>query len=145
MARALNSAAAYSRAARQRGFALITALFLLVAIAVLAGFAVSLSSTWSQGQATDISRMRAHQAALAGIEWASYRLQTENSPWQGCRAGIELEVGGSLASFSPVTVDCEASAYREGATTSWLYTVTAVAKTHGIAGVEQTVQVSLVR
>ena len=141
----MSSTVAYARPAGQRGFALITALFLLVAIAALAGFALSLSSTRSQGQATDISRMRAHQAALAGIEWASYRLQTENSPWQDCRPGIELEVGGSLAPFSPVTVDCQASVYREGATTSWRYTVTAVAKTRGMAGVEQTARVSLVR
>lgn len=145
MARAMSSDLAYAAPAGQRGFALITALFLLVAIAALAGFAVSLSSMRSEGQAMDISRMRAHQAALAGIEWASYRLQTESLPWQGCRSGIELEVGGSLAPFSPVTVDCQASVYRVGATTSWRYTVTAVAKTNGKTGVEQTARLSLVR
>lgn len=129
----------------QSGFALITALFLLVVISALAGFALSLFATQSRGQAADIARMRAHQAALAGIEWARYRVQAENSPWQGCRSGIELDLGGSLAPYSPVTVDCQANAYREGAATLWMYTVSSTAKSHDVEGVEQSLRLSLVR
>ena len=129
----------------QRGFGLISALFLLVVIAALAAFAATLSSTQSQGQALDIVKARAREAALAGIEWAAYNvnIQDSNSKWEGCARGSLVELGDSLAPISNVTVNCTVSAYREGAATRWVYVIEAIAKTQGAPGdpnyVEQTI------
>src|SRR4030065_2779656 len=52
----------------QRGFSLVSAIFLLVVIAALGTFAVTLSTTQQQSAALDVLGARAYQAARAGIE-----------------------------------------------------------------------------
>ena len=59
---------------RQRGFSLVAAIFLLVVIAALGTFAVTLSTTQQQSSALDVQGARAYQAARAGIEWGAYRI-----------------------------------------------------------------------
>lgn len=59
---------------RQRGFSLVTAIFLLVVIGALGMFAVTLSTTQHQSDAMDIMGKRAYQAARAGIEWGAYQI-----------------------------------------------------------------------
>lgn len=136
----------------QSGFSLITAIFLLVVIAALGTFAVTLSTTQNQGQAMDMMAARGYQAALAGVEWAAFNVnqQPANSPtaWAGCTAGAPVSVGGSLASFT-VSVNCVAASAVEGTTTLWVYSVSSVARTAGVPGsmsyVEQTATARLVQ
>lgn len=121
----------------QGGFSLISAIFLLVVIAALGTFAVTLSSTQNQSQAMDVMASRGYQAALAGVEWAAFNVsqQAVNSPaaWGGCTTGAAVTVGGNLAPFT-VTVDCVASSAVEGTGTLWIYSVSSVAKTPGAPG-----------
>lgn len=138
---------------RSGGFSLISAIFLLVVIAALGTFAVTLSSTQNQSQAMDAMAARGYQAALAGIEWAAYNvsLQPADSPvaWPGCGAGVTVAVGGNLAPFSPVIVNCTAVSAVEGATTLWVYAVSSEARTAGAPGslnyVEQVATAKLVQ
>jgi len=122
----------------QRGFSLISAIFLLVVIAALGTFAVTLSTTQHQSQTMDVMGARGYQAALAGIEWAAFNVtqQPVSSPaaWAGCTAGTAVTVAGNLAPFSPVTVSCSATSAVEGASTIWIYAVSSVAHTAGVAG-----------
>ncbi len=120
---------------RQQGFSLISAIFLLVVIASLGTFAVTLSTTQNQSQAMDAMSARGFQAALAGVEWAAYNVQAASASavWPGCVTGATVAVGGNLAPFT-VTVNCSASSAVEGATTFWIYAVSSVAKTAGAAG-----------
>jgi len=53
----------------QRGFTLLTALFILVVLAVLGAFMVTLSSVQSRTSLFAVQGARAYQAAQAGIEW----------------------------------------------------------------------------
>lgn len=57
-----------------RGFSLVSAIFLLVVIAALGTFAVTLSTTQQQSAALDVMGARAYQAARAGIEWGAYQV-----------------------------------------------------------------------
>jgi MSHA biogenesis protein MshP len=59
---------------RQRGAALVTAIFLLVVVASLGAFAVQISM--GQQQTTDslVSNARAEAAAAAGLQYAAARL-----------------------------------------------------------------------
>ncbi len=119
----------------QRGFSLISAIFLLVVVAALGTFAVTLSTSQNQSQTMDIVGARAYQAALAGIEWAAFHVaQTAASApaaWGGCVAGANVAVAGNLAVFSPVTVNCNATLSNEAGVTIWVYDVSAVAATTG--------------
>ena len=86
-----------------RGFNLISAIFLLVVIAALGTFAVTLSTTQQQSAAQDVLGARAYQAARAGIEWGAYQV-LQNA---GCPAATQVlaPMPNTLATFR-VQVDC---------------------------------------
>lgn len=54
---------------RQSGFAIVSAIFLLVVLAALGGFIATVSTMQHIGSALDVSGARAYQAARAGTEW----------------------------------------------------------------------------
>jgi len=58
----------------QSGFLLVTAIFLLVILAALGAFILTISGTQQTSSALDVQGSRAYQAARAGIDWASYQL-----------------------------------------------------------------------
>ena len=58
------------RTCLERGFTLVTALFLLVVLALLGLFIVSVFGLQQSSQALDVSGTRAYAGAQAGIEWA---------------------------------------------------------------------------
>ena len=58
-----------------RGFAIVSAIFILVVLAALGAFIVSVSTGQQVGLALDLQGVRAYQAARAGIEWGVYRVQ----------------------------------------------------------------------
>lgn len=101
------------------GFALPSAIFLLVILASLAAFMVNISTTQSVTSAQDVQGAKAYQAARAGVEWGLYQVldplnATVVAPgtpaWPnmpGCSTG-----GLSIEGFN-VTVRCESSDYFE--------------------------------
>ncbi|MDD4929469.1 MAG: hypothetical protein PHP85_09355 [Gallionella sp.] len=124
----------------QRGFSLVSAIFLLVVIAMLGTFAVTLSTTQHQSQTMDVMGARAYQAALAGVEWAAFNVSQQASGvvWPACPTPAVVVAGtvtgaGNLAPFT-VTVNCSATSAVEGASTLWVYDISSVARTAGAAG-----------
>jgi len=121
----------------QRGFSLISAIFLLVVIAALGVFAVTLSTTQHQSAAMDVMGSRAYQAARAGIEWGAY--QVISNP-----AGIACPVGGASnpvampaapSTLTIFTVDVSCWSYvpvSEAADTITMYRIVSTAS--GVAG-----------
>ena len=57
-----------------RGFAIISAIFILVVLATLGAFMISISSNQHIGSALDVQGVRAYQAARAGIEWGLFQV-----------------------------------------------------------------------
>lgn len=118
----------------QRGFSLVTAIFLLVVLAVLGAAMVSFSTAQHQSQAMDVMGSRAYQAANAGIEWAACNIASNpgvaGANSFGPTAGNPL--GGNLAPFD-VTVSYTATAQSDavvagaGVQTIWTYDITASA------------------
>ena len=53
----------------QRGFAAIAAIFLIVALAALGGYMVSISNSQQISSAQDVQGSRTYWAARAGLEW----------------------------------------------------------------------------
>lgn len=84
----------------QRGFGIITAVFLLVVLAGLGVAMVSLSTVQHASSALDVQGARAYQAARAGIEWGLYRQLRANI----CEANRTFAVPAS-GGFT-VTVRC---------------------------------------
>lgn len=119
----------------ESGFVLPTAIFLLVVLAALATYMVSLSRTSHISSALDIQGARAYQAARAGIEWAAWQtidpqaLQPSPAP---CPVPTVLTLTGTLAGFA-VNVGCTRTVETDGADTVAIYQITSTA-TSGVAG-----------
>ena len=123
----------------QKGFSLVSAIFLLVIIAGLGLFAVTLSTTQHQTSALDVTGARAYQAARAGVEWGVFQLLRAPAGAfnTACRAGATAQVialpAPTLAGFT-VNVQCTAVSNDEGKRTAatgnpvWVYTVTSTAQ-----------------
>jgi len=121
---------------RARGSAIIVAIFLLVALATLGAFIVSITSSQQIGSAYDIEGARAYQAAHYGSEWGVY--QVLKGACSGgdfcalCQAASYAAptstnlsgLAGSLSGFT-VTVSCGSSPYTEGGNPVRVYQITA--------------------
>lgn len=117
----------------QHGFSLVSAIFLLVVIAALGTFAVTLSTTQQQSAALDVLGARAYQASRAGIDWGAYQVLPASAAAfaSTCRsAGSNSQnlngLPNSLAGFA-VAVGCQASSHVEGTGTLWVYNLTSTA------------------
>ena len=136
----------------QRGFSLVTAIFLLVVLGTLGTLMVTFFAAQQQSSALDVMGSRAYQASRAGIEWAAY--QVASSPAGAavsapCATNFaQNSLGGTLAPFR-VTVTCAAASYVEGTSSIWVYNVSAVAQTTGNPGgadyVERSISVKMGR
>jgi MSHA biogenesis protein MshP len=59
-----------------RGFALVSAIFILVVLAALGAFIVNISTSQQIGSALDVQGVQAYQAARAGVEWGLFQVQS---------------------------------------------------------------------
>lgn len=141
----------------QRGFSIVTAIFLLVVLAGLGATMVTFSTAQNQNLAMDLMGSRAYQAANAGIEWAAFNIAS--SPGAAVAAaprftpGTATALGGNLAPFT-VTVGYTATAYNDvieagsGVQNLWSYDITSTA-VYGAAGtanyVERVVNAKIVQ
>jgi MSHA biogenesis protein MshP len=106
------------------GFSLISAIFLLVVIAALGTFAVTLSTTQQQSAALDVQGARAYQAARAGIEWGAFQvLRNTNCPVAPTTLPA---LPNTLASFT-VTVLCTSTATTEAGLPVTMFQLTSTA------------------
>lgn len=93
---------------RERGFAAIAAVFILVVLALLGAFLTNVFSGQQRTLAFDVLGAKALQAARAGIEVGTYRALRSAS----CPATSTVALAGNLAGFS-VTVQCQSSSHVE--------------------------------
>ena len=122
----------------QRGFSLISAIFLLVVIAALGTFAVTLSTSQQQSAALDVLGSRAYQAARAGIEWGAYQAIINNGAGIACALlpasapNGPIVMANTLQNFN-VMVDCGSAAASEASATVTMYQLTSTAKQGTVA------------
>lgn len=119
-----------------RGFALPSAIFLLVVLAALGAFMVSLSTTQNLTQAEDVQGVRAYWAARGAAEYALVRLlapedEAGATSFKECsEAAWPPALAGQLDGFT-ITLTCQrspATGHRvEGGVNLVVYSVVAVA------------------
>lgn len=139
---------------RQSGFTLAAAIFLIVVLAALGAFAVTVSGLNQGSSALDLQGSKAYQAARAGIEWGAYQVLSQNAPVAyvtACNgatyaAPTSLSLSGLAGTLSPftVTVTCGSSSYNEGGATVRVYQIVSTATAGaGAFQVERQLQVTL--
>lgn len=140
-------ALATTRAA-ESGFVLPSAIFLLVVLAALGAYMVTLSRTSHISGALDVQGTRAYYAARAGIEWAAWQvvdpqgLQPSPTPCPTSPGTLVLDA--TLAGFT-VIVDCVRTLEADGADTVAIYRITSTAHAGEVGGpdfVERQIQAS---
>jgi MSHA biogenesis protein MshP len=129
---------------RASGFALPSAIFLLVILAALGAFILTVSTSQHAGAALDVQGARAYHAARAGIEWGLFQT--------ACASTTLTFPGTSLAAFT-TTVNCSATTADELGSTVTVHRITATAcnqppcpsATPGMYYVERQVVVTVTR
>lgn len=134
------------------GFALVSAIFLLLLMAALGAFMVSFTSTQHASSALDMEGSRAYWAARAGLDWGLYQVLdpgnvtvqqmvapygTGAQPWPNfpaCFTNPSTPVfDGTLAGFT-VSVRCIPSDHTEGVKSVRVYQLIATASKGGAPG-----------
>lgn len=116
------------------GFSLVSAIFLLLIIAALGVFTLSIYTMQRTSASQDVRGVLAYQAAKAGIEWASYQILTPenalvvNTIFPGCVSNMASvpSFAGALSGFF-VRVDCQLTEADEGGNKIRVYQLTATA------------------
>lgn len=132
---------------RTKGFMLPVAIFLLVTLAALVGYAMRLSLLAQMGTIQDVQGANAYFAARAGVEWAAYQVLSPGSnSMLACPASsTSLTING----FNAVVTCNLVSTQDKGNTQSiGIYSITSTAS-KGVAGtqdyIERQIKVTLSR
>ncbi len=110
--------------ARQRGFSLVTAIFLLTVVAGLVVYMVNLRGAQTATLLFGVQGARALQAARSGIEWGIYRAL--NNP--GCFADETFQISGQAFAGFDIEVRCAQTAHMEGTSTINVYRIESIAR-----------------
>jgi len=107
----------------QRGFTLITAIFLLVVVAALVVFMTNIRVAQQTTLLYGVQGARAMQAARSGIEWGIHEAIVNNS----CAASATFTIARPALDNFNVEVQCGATSHTEGVTAITTYQLTAIA------------------
>ena len=133
--------ATHHRPAPERGFALVSAIFLVVALAALGVYMARIASVQHANALQDLQGSAAYQAARSGVEWGAYQITQERAANAGtgnfaanCRSGVAAVSLPVLSGFV-VAVSCEQSGpvASEGASILRFYKIIATATSAGMA------------
>ncbi len=92
-----------------RGFLIIAAVFLLVVLAGLLAYLLTVSTTSQTASVADLNSARAYQAARAGLEVAAFQVLSPPPPTAPpCPAPQNIAFTGNLAGYT-ATVTCTSS------------------------------------
>ena len=118
-------------ARRQRGFAAIAAVFLVVVLAALGAFMVSISNTEQIDSLRDFQASRAYWTARAGLEWGvGAASATGPASMTAATCTANLAIAGFTAAVS-----CTVNAYLDpNPTKRYIVAVTSVASAGGAPG-----------
>ncbi len=109
----------------QKGFSILTAIFVLIVLSMLGGYMARLSGVQHFSTSYVVEGARAYQAANAGIEWALGRIADGGS----CNGHIDKKtlVFDGLDNFQ-VTLSCDAFTSTEANEDVAVYVITAISE-----------------
>lgn len=112
-----------SIARREKGFALILALFLIVSLAVIGGYLLTVSNVQVESGVMDEQGARAYPAARAGLEWGAYQVLQASNCW-AIPPTTTMAFPSDLAGFSASVTCTSFGPETEGGTTITAYRIT---------------------
>ena len=114
---------------RQKGFSIVSAIFLIVILAALGAFMIRMSAVQTESVALSIQASRIFQAARSGVEWGlNDVLDPVGNPAGNCFAPANFAVLGFT-----VDVTCASTDHPEGGQTQRVYEISSIAR-FGVLG-----------
>lgn len=107
----------------QRGFSLVAAIFIVVVLAMLGAFMVTLSTLQHATSSAALQGARAFHAAQSGIEWGVFQALSG----AGCGAAPTFGLTAPGLDGFQVTVVCTSAQYQERSDTYDVYTIRSTA------------------
>lgn len=104
---------------RTRGFALILAIFLLVSLAAVGAYMLTVSNVQVESGIMDEQGARAYQAARAGLDWGAYRVLRDAV----CPGTTTIPLAVNLAGFYAEVVCTSFGMETEGGSTVTTYRI----------------------
>lgn len=119
----------------QRGFSLVTAIFILVVLATLMTYMLNLNVLQHSTVALEVQGARAMQAARAGVEYGVYQALNGASCSPGVDTTETLNFAATETALSlfSVSIDCTATAHTEATTPMVYYIITVLAENGSLA------------
>lgn len=96
---------------KSRGFSLVGAIFLLVVVATLGAYMVTIGGAQQQSTVLSLLGNRALSAAESGMQWAIADVLANDA----CFGAATFSVQGGAGSAYAVSVNCTQDTYTEGA------------------------------
>ena len=128
---------------RQHGFSLISAIFLLIVLAGLGAYMVTIGGTSRATSSAALQGARAYQAARSGIDWAVFLISQANDPLNQTAARNVCSSIINANSFThnavgltnfTVNTSCGFTAHAEQGNDITVYTITSIASSGGSYG-----------
>lgn len=116
--------------ASSRGFSVPTAVFIIVILAALAAFMVTIGSGQQTGLAQDVNGTRVLYAARSGLDWGIHQVVNATGAFRtNCNAASTSTTLPGLSGMPGITVvvDCQSRPYAEGVSSLRSYQLTATA------------------
>ena len=108
-----------------RGFTLITALFLLTVVALLSVYMITIRNVQQSTVVFGLQGARAMQAAQTGLEWGVYDAINNNC----ASVPSTFTVADAALAMFTINVSCTPSPHTEGSTSITTYVLTSTAQT----------------
>ena len=110
---------------KQKGFSLLAAIFVMVVLALISTYIVSIAAMSRSTNTLAIEGMRAYFAARSGVEWGVF--QVVNNPGSCFTSPTNLGLSQGGVDGYNVRVTCSVDTFLEGAGNFNIFTVTAFA------------------
>lgn len=120
------------RSRASSGFALISALFLMVVLAALGGFLINAVAVQHATPALKVQSSRALYAARSGLSWAVSRVRTTGA----CPTATTFTLSEASLSGFVLSVNCAQSAHPLGAATVPYFQLSVVAQRGAFGGTD---------
>jgi len=125
---------------RQQGFSLISAIFILIVLASLGAYMVTVGGTNRSSSTAALQGARAYQAARSGIDWSAYRIVTAINPGTAqnecdniINAGNFTLTATGLNGFT-INTSCGFTTHTQNADNITVYQITSTATFGGAYG-----------
>jgi len=110
---------------KNTGFALVSALFVVVILSLIGAYIVSISALTRSSTNLTMQGVKAYYAARSGLEWGTFMVTNGAGPYNCPTSPTTLNLTQGGLTGLTVTINCAANSYTEAGTTYKIFQLSA--------------------